>query len=164
MKRADKIGYVVLGGLLVVLLAAGWFFGLRSRSNNVCQICQRQISSRARVTLEIGGKRKDACCARCAITEAFQEQRPVRLIRVTDYATGSPLAPEQAWFVDGARKVLCAHDQPMFDESKHAEHLAFDRCSPGAYAFARRQDAEAFARDNGGVVVQLQELMEGVPQ
>jgi nitrous oxide reductase accessory protein NosL len=52
----------------------------------------------------------------------------------------------------------------MFDESKHAEHLAFDRCSPGAYAFARRQDAQAFARQNGGVVVQLQELMEGVPQ
>ncbi len=164
MKRADKIGYAVLGGVLVVLVAAGWFFGLRSRSNDVCQICQRQISSRARVTLEIGGKRLDACCARCAITEAGQEHRPVRLIRVTDYATGSPLAPERAWFVDGSRKVLCSHDQPMFDESKHAEHLAFDRCSPGAYAFARPQDAEEFARENGGVVVQLKELMEGAPQ
>ena len=164
MKRADKIGYAVLGGVLVVLVAAGWFFGLRSRSNDVCQICQRHISSRARVILEINGKQKDACCARCAITEALQEHRPVRLIRVTDYDTGSPLAPERAWFVDGSRKVLCAHDQPMFDEAKHAEHLAFDRCSPGAYAFARRQDAEAFARENGGAVLRLKELMEGVPQ
>ncbi|MGE5726172.1 MAG: hypothetical protein ACM34G_13405 [Acidobacteriota bacterium] len=164
MKRADKIGYVVLGGVLAVLLAAGWFFGLRPHNGDVCDICQRQINPRARVTLEIGGKRKDACCARCAITEALQERRPVRLIRVTDYATGSALAPDQAWFVDGSRKVLCSHDQPMFDESKHAEHLAFDRCSPGAYAFARRQDAEAFVRENGGAILRLKQLMEGVPQ
>lgn len=164
MKRTDKIGYVVLGGVLVVLLAAGWFFGLRPRHGEVCEICQRQINPRARVTMEIGGRVLDACCARCAITESLQEHRTVRLIRVTDYTTGSALAPEQAWFVDGSRKVLCSHDQPMFDESKHAEHLAFDRCSPGAYAFARRPDAEAFARENGGDVVRLKQLMEGVPQ
>ncbi len=164
MKRADKVGYAVLGGVLVVLLAAGWFFGLRRHNGDVCGICQRQINPRARVTLQIGGQRKEACCARCAITEALQERRPVRLIRVTDFATGSPLAPDRAWFVDGSRAVLCSHDQPMFDESKHAEHLAFDRCSPGAYAFARREDAEAFARENGGVILRLAQLMEGVPQ
>jgi hypothetical protein len=164
MKRADKIGYAVLGGLVVALLAGGWFSGLRPRNNDVCEICWRQINPRARVTMEIGGRRLDACCARCAITEAFQEHRPVRLLRVTDYAIGSPLAPERAWFVDGSRQVLCSHDQPMIDESKHAEHLTFDRCYPGAYAFARRQDAEAFVRENGGVIVRLKELMEGVPQ
>ncbi|MGE5725544.1 MAG: hypothetical protein ACM34G_10245 [Acidobacteriota bacterium] len=163
MKRADKIGYVVLGAVLVVLLAGGWF-ALHPRRAVVCEICQREINPRARVTMEIGGRVLDACCARCAITDAFQEHRPVRLLRVTDYATGSPLEPSQAWFVDGSRKVLCSHDQPMVDESKHAEHLAFDRCSPGAYAFARRQDAETFIRENGGVVLRLQELMEGVPQ
>jgi hypothetical protein len=163
MKRADKIGYAVLGGVLAVLLAGSWL-ALHPRRAQVCEICQRQINARARVTMEIGGRLLDACCARCAITEAFQEHRPVRLIRVTDYATGSPLAPAQAWFVDGSRRVLCSHDQPMMDESRHAEHLAFDRCSPGAYAFAHRQDAEAFARENGGVVLRLNQLMEGVPQ
>ena len=164
MKRTDKIGYLVLGGVLAALLAGGWYFGVRSRTGNVCEICQRQISSAARVTMEIGGRRLDACCARCAITEALQERRPVRLIRVTDYATGSGLDPQQAWFVDGSRKVLCSHDQPMMDEMKHAEHLAFDRCYPGAYAFARRGDAENFVRQNGGVILRLGQLMEGVPQ
>lgn len=163
MKRADKIGYAVLGAVLVVLLAGGWF-ALHPRRVAVCEICQREINPRARVTMEIGGRVLDACCARCAITEAFQEHRPVRLLRVTDYPTGSPLGPSQAWFVDGSRKVLCSHDQPMLDESKHAEHLAFDRCSPGAYAFARRQDAETFVRENGGVILRLKQLMEGVPQ
>ncbi len=163
MKRTDKIGYAVLGGLVVALLAGGWFV-LHPRRPEVCEICRRQINPRAHVTMEIGGRVLDACCARCAITEAFQERRPVRLLRVTDYATGSPLAPDQAWFVDGSRKVLCSHDQPMVDESKHAEHLAFDRCSPGAYAFARRQDAEDFVRQNGGAILRLKQLMEGVPQ
>jgi hypothetical protein len=51
------------------------------------------------------------------------------------------------------------------DESKHAGHLAFDRCSPGTFAFRERLDAEEFMRQNGGVLRSLTELMsEAQPQ
>ena len=38
----------------------------------------------------------------------------------------------------------------QMDEMKQAEQLAFDRCSPGTFAFATREDAEAFVAQNGG--------------
>ena len=87
---------------------------------------------------------------------------PWRLIEVTDFPSGKKLDPQQAYFVDGSRKVLCSHDAPMFDETKHMEPMTFDRCSPGAYAFARREDAEKFVSENGGIVLRLAQLLQGV--
>jgi hypothetical protein len=161
-KHANKIGYLSLGVITVALLVVGWMEVFNHRQPTVCDLCQRPIHANSRVLIEVGGMRKAVCCARCGITQSAQEHRPVRFIEVTDYPTGNRLKPEDAWFVDGSRKVLCDHDMAMMDESKHAQPLAFDRCSPGAYAFARREDAEAFARENGGVVVRLEEMMPGV--
>jgi nitrous oxide reductase accessory protein NosL len=42
------------------------------------------------------------------------------------------------------------------------EPMTFDRCSPGAYAFARRQDAEKFVQENGGIVMRIEELLRAV--
>ena len=50
----------------------------------------------------------------------------------------------------------------MVDESKQVHEMTYDRCFPGTYAFAHREDAEAFVRENGGAVLQLQKLMQGV--
>ena len=51
------------------------------------------------------------------------------------------------------------HDMSRMDESKHAERLAFDRCSPGTFAFSDRKAAEAFVAQNGGVLRSLTELL-----
>jgi hypothetical protein len=45
------------------------------------------------------------------------------------------------------------------DESKHMEKLAFDRCSPGTFAFSDRKAAEAFVARNGGVLRSLPEVL-----
>jgi hypothetical protein len=159
-KRAvitTAIGLVLLG-----LLGLGYYRMMVKQSEAFCGFCHRPIHAHARVIAEIGGRRRTVCCARCAITEAFQEKKPVRLIEVTDYVSGNTLKPEEAYFVEDSRKTLCDHDAPMFDETKHVEPMTFDRCSPGAYAFARRADAVAFIRENGGVVLQLNEMMHGV--
>jgi hypothetical protein len=152
----------VVGLVLLGLLGLGYYRLMVKQSEAFCGFCHRPIHAHARVIAEIGGRRRTVCCARCAITEAFQEKKPVRLIEVTDYVSGNTLKPEEAYFVEDSRKTLCDHDAPMFDETKHVEPMTFDRCSPGAYAFARRADAVAFIRENGGVVLQLNEMMHGV--
>ena len=152
----------VVGLVLLGLLGLGYYRLMVKQSEAFCGFCHRPIHAHARVIAEIGGRRRTVCCARCAITEAFQEKKPVRLIEVTDYVSGNTLKPEEAYFVEDSRKTLCDHDAPMFDETKHVEPMTFDRCSPGAYAFARRADAVAFIQENGGVVLQLNEMMHGV--
>ena len=148
---------VVMAGLV----AAGYRV-MANREDTFCGFCHRSIHPNSKVVAEIDGRRRTVCCARCALNEGLQEKKPVRLISVTDYVSGGSLAPEKAYFVDGSRKVLCAHDTAMVDESKHAEQMTFDRCFPGTYAFARREDAEAFVRENGGTVLQLEKLMQEV--
>lgn len=148
---------VVMAGLV----AAGYRV-MANREETFCGFCHRDIHPNSKVVAEIDGRRRTVCCARCALNEGLQEKKPVRLISVTDYVSGGSLAPEKAYFVDGSRKVLCAHDAAMVDESKHVEQMTFDRCFPGTYAFARREDAEAFVRENGGTVLQLEKLMQEV--
>jgi hypothetical protein len=146
--------------VLVGLVALGYHV-MANREEAFCGFCHRPIHANSKVVAEIDGRRRTVCCARCAISEAYQEKKTVRLITVTDYISSTPLDPKQAYFVDGSRKILCDHDAAMLNETKHAYALTFDRCSPGTYAFARREEATAFARENGGVVVQLNELMQG---
>ncbi len=129
----------------VVLGLAGLFAGgyvlIGHRGQMQCGFCQRNINPKAHVVAEVGGNRRDVCCAHCAVTEARQEKKPLRLIAVTDYPTGTMMSPEGAWFVEDSRLVACRHDMSRMDESKHAEQLAFDRCSPGTFAFRDRKAA-----------------------
>ena len=159
-KRALVPTAVVL--LLLGLIGLGYYHLMVKRSEAFCGFCQRPIHANTRVIAEIDGRREFVCCARCAMSEAYQEKKPVRLIEVTDYVSGKGLDPQHAYFVDGSRKVLCSHDAQMFDENKHVEPMTFDRCSPGAYAFARREDAESFVRENGGIVLRLEQMLQGV--
>ena len=158
-KRALTMAAVAL--VLVALVVAGYRL-VANREESFCGFCHRPIHANTRVIAEIDGRRRTVCCARCAISEAYQEKKPVRLIDVTDYVTSKSVDPEKAYFVDGSRKVLCNHDAAMLDEGKQVHEMTYDRCFPGTYSFAHRTDAEAFVRENGGSIVQLQTLMQGV--
>ena len=160
---AGKIPYAVL--VLLVLIGGLLIFGewsVQKRSEERCGICQRHILKQAAVIAEIGGKRHHVCCSHCAITEGFQEHKPVKLIEVTDYSSGRKLDPARAWYVDGSRVVACTHDMTRMNEMKQVESTAFDRCSPGTFAFATHEDADSFAAKNGGVVRSLGEMLAGV--
>ncbi len=157
---------VSISAALTLIVLAGLFAGgyalMKRRDQAYCEICRRHIHPEARVVAMIGGKTRTVCCAHCAITEGRQEGKPVRLISVTDYPTGQTLNPEDAWFVDGSRKVACEHDLAKMDEMKQAERLTFDRCSPGTFAFRERKAADDFIAENGGIVVRLPELLREV--
>jgi hypothetical protein len=157
---AKKISiYSALAVIVVAGLFAGGYWLMNRRSETQCGFCQRHINPKAHVVAEVGGQRRDVCCAHCAITEARQEKKPLRLIAVTDYPTGKMVSPAGAWFVEDSRVIACQHDMSKMDESKHAEPLAFDRCSPGTFAFSKRQAAQAFVEQNGGVLRSLPELL-----
>ncbi len=148
---------IVVGGLLI-----GGEWSVHKRSQETCGICARHINPQASVIAEIGGHRHHVCCAHCAVTEGRQEHKPVRLIEVTDYNTSRKLDPRQAWYVDGSRIVACTHDMTRMNEMKQVERAAFDRCSPGTFAFASRVEADAFAAKNGGLVRNMEEMLAGV--
>ena len=153
---------IAAAGLALVALVVGGFRVVANREESFCGFCLRPIHANTKVIAEIDGRRRTVCCARCAISEAYQEKKAVRLIEVTDYVTSKSVDPEKAYFVDGSNKVLCNHDAAMLDESRQAHQMTYDRCFPGTYAFAIREDAEAFVRESGGSIVQLQTLMQGV--
>jgi hypothetical protein len=148
--------------VIIGVLSFGWFYTMHSSQDKVCGLCGRPLHKELTVIAEIGGQRRNVCCARCAITESNQEKKPVRLIEVRDYPTGATLKPDGAFFVDGSRAKACDHDMMMVDQMKQPQQLAFDRCSPGTFAFARKQDADAFIAQNGGAVLTLQQLMNEV--
>jgi len=156
-KKASIYAGVAL--VLIAALFAGGYRLMNRRSETVCGFCQRHINPRSRVVAEVGGRTRTVCCAHCAVTEARQEHKPLRLIEVTDYSNGGKLNPEQAWYVDGSRVVACEHDMTKMDVTKHAEQLSFDRCSPGTFAFRDQKSAEAFVAQNGGIVKRLPELL-----
>jgi hypothetical protein len=161
MAKKVSVGAIALLSIVAGLLLAGQW-SLHRHAEDVCGICQRHINPQAAIIAEIGGRRRHVCCAHCAITEGMQEHKPVRLIEVTDCNSGRKLDPAQAWYVDGSRVVACVHDMAHMNEMKQADHIAFDRCSPGTFAFASRGEAEAFRTQNGGAVHSLQEMLASV--
>ncbi len=157
-----KVTAFIVSGLVLAALAVGGYWVLQQTAPDTCRICQRPIHAEARAVIEVDGQREPVCCARCALTLRQQEHRPVRLVEVTDYVTRRPLAPESAYFVEGSQVVLCEKHEPLLDETKHPQARVFDRCVPSLYAFARREEAEAFAGANGGAVRRLDELLREV--
>ncbi len=161
MARKISMAAIVLLVIVSGLLMTGEW-SVHRRSEEVCGICARHINPQAGVIAKIGGIRHHVCCAHCAVTEGFQEHKPVKLIEVTDYSTGRKLDPAKAWYVDGSRVVACEHDMAHMSEAKQTAPARFDRCSPGTFAFADQTQANDFATANGGVVRNMQEMLAGV--
>jgi hypothetical protein len=162
MGKKARLTAFVFASFVLVGLAVGGYWLVRKTEPESCSICQREIHPQSRAVIEANGKREATCCARCALTFAKQAHTSIRLVQVTDYNTLKPLAPDQAYFVEGSRLVLCESHKPMLDQTRHPFIRVFDRCEPSLYAFARREDAEAFARDNDGTVVRLADVMKRV--
>ena len=158
MSAQNKAGLAVFVVVLLALLAVGGYEWKQSQTPQACGFCQRPLHDRLWVIAEIDGDRRRVCCPQCAVSESRQEHKPVRLIMVHDYTSGKELDPKHAWYVNQSRAVACSHDGMRMDEMKHTETMTFDRCSPGAFAFARKEDAQAFIAQNGGQLLSLEQL------
>lgn len=153
---------IVLAVVALVALGAGgwaWLHFIAHPQPVVCGYCLRPLHTNLMVTAEIAGKRTQVCCARCAVTEANQQHRHLRLIEVHDYLTGHALTPEKAWYVEDSRVMACNHDAMRMNEMKDTDHLTFDRCSPGTFAFANKDAADAFVDRNGGNLLSFAQMI-----
>lgn len=143
------------------MLGAVLWQGYRRQQAELCPFSHRQIHSGSRAVVEVAGERKATCCIRCAFS-ARQQGEKVRLVEVSDFPTGAPLAPDAAFYVAGSPVVLCERHEPKLDAEKHVYQPVFDRCEPSIFAFAKREQAEEFARGNGGTVRRLPEILQEV--
>ena len=157
--NSRRIAFTVILLILVGAGAYAWFRNIAHPSPVACGYCLRPLHANVKVTAEIDGKRAEVCCPRCAITEANQEHKPVRLITVHDYSTGKAMSPETAWYVEGSRVLACEHSGMHMDEMKDSAPMAYDRCSPGTLTFATKQQAEDFTAANGGTAISFEQLM-----
>jgi len=161
MSKERLTGAIVVALLLVGLAAAGYWM-IRHGGHEECSVCRREIHAQSRAVVEVNGQREALCCARCAVTLARQRGKSVRLIEVADYSSERMLRPQDAYYVEGSRVVLCAKHEPMLDPTKHAMERVFDRCEPSLYAFARRAEADRFAQQNGGTVLTAEQILREV--
>ncbi|MFB3153314.1 MAG: hypothetical protein ACE10I_02445, partial [Candidatus Acidiferrales bacterium] len=76
-----------------------------------------------------------------------------------DYVTGRPLAPFDAYFVDGSRVEVCTAPRLKLDEMRTAYVRLFDRCGPSLLAFAREEEARDFIARFGGRLQRLDALL-----
>jgi hypothetical protein len=149
--------------LLSVLLLSGiayaaWRF-VHSRDARMCTACQRPIHGNSRTLALVEGQKRSYCCPACALSEHVQSGKPVEVISLTDHVTGKPVEPATAYLVYGSSHNSCTHHvQQKASSDKRPLEAHFDRCSPSILAFATRELAAAFARENGGRVLPFGEL------
>lgn len=151
-------GIVCLGAVLA-FMGGAWYL-LNQRQATICPFSGREIHPETRAVVMIGGKRYETCCIRCAIIEAQQTGKPLRVLQVADFETGKLIDPASAWYVESSSVNLCMRMSPAA-ESPGRESIyvrGFDRCSPSALAFRSEEQAHAFMALHGGALKRLDDL------
>jgi hypothetical protein len=158
-KRLSRAGILGVGAVLAVL-GGGWYL-LSLRQAKFCPFSGRVIHAQTRALVTIGGKKYETCCVRCAIVEAQQTGKPLRILKVADFYTGGLLEPNKAWFVESSTVNFCMRTEPGAESpGRESVYLrGFDRCSPSAFAFSDERSARAFIGQHGGVLKRLDDLL-----
>lgn len=153
----------IIGILALVVVLAGltgaWYF-VSHRQPKVCPFSGRGIHPQTRAIVTVGGQRYETCCVRCAIIEAQQTGKPLRVLKIADFDTSKLIDPASAWYVESSSVNLCMRMAPAV-ESPGRESVyvrTFDRCSPSALAFSSEQHARDFIAQHGGALKRLSDL------
>lgn len=156
--RPNFIGILALVAVLAVLGGA-WYF-VSHRQAKVCPFSGREIHPETRAVVTVGGKKYEVCCVRCAMIEAQQTGKPLKVLKVADFETSRLMDPGNAWFVEGSAVNECMRMSPAAESpSREGVYLrSFDRCSPSVLAFSTEQHARDFIAQHGGALKRLSDL------
>ena len=149
-------GIVVLAGI-GLLVFSGWRF-LQSRDPQLCTVCERPVHGNTRTEAVVGGAARPYCCPACALSEHTQSGLPVEVLKLTDFDSGRPLEPRDAFVVRGSDVRSCSHEANPMNEEKRTLRPTYDRCSPSMLAFASHEAAGKFSRVHGGEVIAFSAL------
>lgn len=149
---------VALGLLAAVSLGYAAWRSTRAASDDECQVCRRPVHHNSRTTAMVAGRKAVFCCLGCAMSQHHQAGQAIQVTGLTDFATGSPLAPADAWVVRGSDVNPCVRQEAMIDADKQPAPVQYDRCAPGMLAFARREDAREFIARHGGQLLPFPQL------
>ena len=156
--RTNFIG--ILAVVVVLAVLGGAWYLVSHRQPKVCPFSGREIHPQARALVTIGGRRYETCCVRCAIIEAQQTGKPLRVLKVADFESGRLIDPDSAWFVENSNVNLCMRMAPAV-KSPGRESVyvrTFDRCSPSELAFPSEQQARGFIAQHGGMLKRIADL------
>lgn len=144
----------VLAAVLAIcgMSYAAWRYAAE-RSHRNCRACERPVHEHSRTVGLLDGKRAHYCCPACAISESRQLGKTVKVVELTDHASGKALDPAGAWIVRDSDMNHCLRHTPAISPDKQPMQTLYDRCSPSLLAFASRREADAFARSHGGRVL-----------
>ena len=153
---------VLIGLGMAVALAAGSWYLIHQRAEKVCPLSGRPIEPQTRALVMIGGKKYETCCLRCAIIEARQTGKPLRVLKVANFETSKLMDPARAWFVEGSSVNFCTRMSPAAtSRGEGTVYLRmFDRCSPSILAFPSKMSARAFIAQHGGALKRLDGLLK----
>lgn len=159
MRTKTIVVAVVAVALVIIALGGAWYL-LERKPEAVCPFSGRGIHVQTRARVRIGGREYETCCVRCAIIEAQQTGKPLRVLEVGDFETGNLLIADRAWFVEGSAVNPCMSMAPK--AGRGDQHtvclLGFDRCSPSDLAFSSEGQARTFAVQHGGTLKHLSDL------
>jgi hypothetical protein len=153
------IATVLALGVILAALGGGWFI-LHQRQATICPFSNRPIHAQTRTVVTIGGQKYETCCVRCAIVEAQQTGKSLRILKVADFETSRLIDPSSAWFVESSAVNLCMRVSPAAESAaRDSVYMrGFDRCSPNALAFSSEQKARTFITQHGGSLKRLADL------
>ncbi|SHK51816.1 DeoR family transcriptional regulator [Thermocrinis minervae] len=109
-----------------------------------CSYCSKLVDERLEFVYILEGNRKvKACCAHCGLLlyKSINKEK-IESCMTYDFITGNPINCFSAWFVVGSAALPC--------------------CTPSAIAFARKEDAEKFAKGFGGEVLDFSKAVETI--
>ncbi len=111
-----------------------------------CAFCGKTVDRRLSfLYMTTKGKRIKACCAHCGLLlyKGIKDD-DVTSCLTWDFITGNPLSCFSAYYVVSTSAMPC--------------------CSPPVIAFARREDAEKFAKGFDGVVLNFKEAIKATEE
>ena len=82
------------------------------------------------------------------------------VLDVADYARKKLIDVDSAYSVEDSSVSLCAHSPPLRGDRICSQYqVTWDRCFPSPVAFQSRELADAFRKQNGGLVRTYEELL-----
>jgi len=150
---------IVLSLILICLAGVSGYY-LYYHQEAVCSVCLRTMHNVTTYRLTTSdGEVLQLCCPRCGLYLQKKRDDVVRR-EVADFNSGTFLAAEKAYYVEGSSVHLCCSGADLQkDQAGVSYERSWDRCLPSLFAFETEEEAKQFIQRQGGILKSYAELI-----